>query len=279
MGLANRLLKNGFMCLGMMFLFFPAIGGRAHAACAEQAGADGLVNEAGPLWAQKTPQSVGEAVKKLEQAAALCPDDGAAWTLLTQAYWQSGDWLPREQKDERLALFNKGEAAADKALALDPKSIDGLYWKTTNMASAADMKGWASSLWMFPTLLKNMDQVDAMDPHYYYGATKRFWTEVLFRVPLWLAGRFGYDIEKDVLLPIEDEIKREPRYLGNYVYAARILWKVGGEEKQQQALDYLDAALKADPNALPAEAGDNASNQRDARRLWKEFTGKDWPER
>ncbi|HUT52937.1 MAG TPA: hypothetical protein VM658_06065 [bacterium] len=279
MGSGKRLIKNGLTCLIMAALLGMAGAGTAAAACAEQATADGLVNEARPLWAQKTQTSVGDAVKKLEQAAALCPDDEAAWTLLTQAYWQTGDWLPREKKDGRLALFVKGEAAADKVLALNPKSIDGLYWKTTNMASAADMKGWASSLWMFRTLLKNMDQVDAMDPHYYYGATERFWTEVMFRVPLWLAGKFGYDLEEDILKPLLEEIKREPRYLGNYVYAARILWKVGGEDKHKQALDYLDTALKADPNALAADAGDNAANQREARRLWKEFTGKDWPQR
>lgn len=252
---------------------------KARAECAEQAKAAGLYREAAGLWAQKTQKSVADATSKLEEATAACPDHEKAWTLLTQCYWQTGDWLPREKKDERIALFTKGEAAADKALALNPKNIDALYWKTTNMASAADMKGWASSLWMFPTLLKNMDQIDAMDPHYYYGATKRFWTEVMSRVPLWLADKFGYDIERDILLPIEDEIKREPRYLGNYVYAARILWKVGGEDKQKQALSYLETAIKADPEALPAEAGDNAANQREARRLWKQFTGKDFPGR
>jgi cytochrome c-type biogenesis protein CcmH/NrfG len=105
MGSTNRMLKTGLTCLGMMALFTLAVAGRADAACADEAKADGLVNEAKPLWRQKTPPSVDEAMKKLEQAAALCPEDEEAWTLLTQAYWQAGDWLPREQKDQRLALF------------------------------------------------------------------------------------------------------------------------------------------------------------------------------
>jgi tetratricopeptide (TPR) repeat protein len=254
----------------------------APAACERGKEAGALVEEAQDLLAERTDETVEKALEKARKAAGLCPDLKEAWLLQASCWWEAGEALPKESKDQkrkRIEYFEKGEAAADRALALDPDDADALYSKTVNMASAADMKGWASSLWMFPTLLENMQKIDEIDPHYGYGSTDRFWGEVMTRVPLWLAARFGYDLEEDVIKPLEEELKLEPRYLGNYTYLARLLWKTGDEKNRDRALSLLKTAIESDPEALPEYRGDNRRQQEIARRMWKEYTGGEFPAR
>ena len=249
--------------------------------CSDDAGAkaDELYAQSGFVFTKdRTPQTMLEAIKLIEQAVQICPDHEKSWALLCELYWQYGDALPKKTRDDkkvRIEWFTKGEAAGDKALAVNPDNVQALFFKTCNMGGGADMKGWSSSLWMFPTLKENMEIVDQKQPHYLYGGTARFWCEVLFRVPLFLAGQFGYTVEGRLQI-LEDEIKREPRYFSNYNYIAPLYWKTDEHDK---ALRYLKKVIEGDPNAFPEQAGVNRMEQRRARRYWKHFTGKDYPER
>jgi hypothetical protein len=247
-----------------------------------KAKADALYKEANDLYNDRLdhPDNPRAALAKSEEAVKLCPDHAAAWAFVAALDWALGEALPKQtkaDKQKRIEWFTKGEAAADTAMKADPNNADAIYWKASNMAAAADMKGWASSVWMLPSLIKYMDTIDKKDPHYGYGATKRFWAEVMSRVPLSLSDKFGYDPHKDVVDPLEAEIKREPRYLPNYIFVARALHTMGKPEDKQNALDHLRAAITGDPNALPDQKPDNAAYQRIARELWKEWTGKDYP--
>lgn len=238
--------------------------------------ADALVAKAKKIFSQKNDvPTADKAIVLCLQAVKQCPEQINGFVLLSQLYWERGDWLPRNQKTARMNLFKKGEAAADKALAIDPNNGKALYWKTTNMAAIADMEGWTKSLWMFKTLRQNMLRVDELEPHYDYGATSRFWCEVLARVPLFLAGRFGFE-PADVVAELEKEIVREPRYFANYVYAARVYWKL---EQKEKALSHLEYVLKNNPNIMPSELGPNTKQKQIAAQLWKEYTGKTYPGR
>lgn len=234
---------------------------------------EALLKEANAVLVGRTDKDLQAARLKAEEASRLCPDCVGPWLLLSEIYWNIGD--RSTDQAQRAQWFAKGEAAGDKAMALDPKSAGPLYWKTTNLASASDLKGWSASLWLFPTLLKNMEEVDRRDPHYYYGATERFWAEVLNRVPLFLADRFGYK-PADVARDLDAEIKREPRFFANYTYAARLYWKMGQKDKALERLAYV---LSHDPAALPEFRGDNQQHVLLAKKLWKEYTGRDYPQK
>jgi len=275
------------MCVGIAILTVVLSGAwpvsKARACPAEaKAKADALYKEAQELYFERLdhPENIKTAMAKAEEAVKICEDQAPLWAWVSALDFAMGESLPKESKadkDQRLDWFAKGEAAADTALKLDPKNLDALYWKTSNMASAADTKGWASSLWMFSTLMKNMQTIHDADPHYGYGAVYRFWVEVQMRVPLFLAGKFGLDLQKDLIEPLTEEIKREPRYLPNYVYLARVQWRTEDPKNREQALANLKIAITADPNALPAEKADNRVHQAMARDLWKQWTGKDYP--
>ena len=248
----------------------------APCAAADRAKAEALYRDAKVALNERYDEPTGRAaVGKLEEAVTLCPGWEAAWVYVSEEAWNVGDAQPEKAKAEKMAWFRKGEAAGDRALAINPSSAGGLYWKTTNMASIADVKGWMSSLWLFPTLRANMNRVDALEPHYYYGIVARFWCAVFDRVPLFLADRFGVNIN-DLIARTEDEIRHEPRYFSNYVYLARLL---AIRKERDRALARLEYVLSNDPAILPDEAGDNAFERGNARVAWKQITGKDYPAR
>lgn len=263
----------------MVFLLSSTLGSKTRECdCPpeKKARAKELYEKADTIKARKfTPETVKSGIGDLKEAVELCPCHTPLWVLLSNYYWQLGDWLPDDMEDEKRAWFEKGLAAGEKALSQAPEEPGAIFFKTLNEAAIADIKGWASSLWMFPDLLKAMDKVDAIDPHYEHGATDRFWSEVLCRVPFWLAGRFGFTVD-EVVSDLKEEVRREPDFFENHTYLARILWKQG---KEYEALSRLKYVIEHDPDSLPAYAGQNRRQQKKARKMWKEFTGKNYPNR
>ena len=223
-------------------------------------------------------ESLLKAIGWLEEAGRLDPGNEEIQIQLSWRYWMAGEYLPKESKEEReerLRWFEKGQAAGEKAMALNPKSVGGIYWSTVNLAAAGEMKGVLSSLMLAGTLFGNMSRVDRRDPYYLYGATRRFGSEVLIRVPTFLTSRFGFKHEYTVE-DLEWNIERWPNYFDNYVFLARVHWWAG---EREQALQRLEFVLGHDPVIFPEEKAENALQQKMARGLWKEWTGKDYPER
>jgi len=244
-----------------------------------KAEADRLYQEArGVLKEKLDTESITRAIGLLEKAAELDPRNEEIWIEIAWRYWMLGDELPKESGDEkakRMELFNKGLAAGEKALEINPKSIGGLYWYTVNLASQGEMKGILSSLSLAGTLFGNMSRVDRRDPYYLYGATRRFGSEIFVRIPTWLTERFGFKpeyIEEDLLLNIE----KWPNYFDNYTYLARVYLWMGDKDKAVKMLEFV---LSNDPSIMPEERAENERQQIFAREMWKDITGKEYPEK
>jgi len=223
-------------------------------------------------------KSLTQALALLEEAAELDPKSEEVWIQISWRCWMRGDALPkasRQERQKRLGLFEKGMAAGEKALEINPRSVGGMYWYTVNMASGGEMRGILSSLWMGGTLFGNMGRVDRRDPYYFYGATRRFGSEVFVRMPSWLTERFGFKTEY-IVEDLLDNIQRWPNYFDNYTYLARIYWWEGNKDK---ALDMLEFVLTQSPEVMPEEKAENARQQVFAREMWKEYTGKEFPQR
>ena len=71
-------------------------------------------------------------------------------------------------------------------------------------------------------------------------------------------------------------IEKWPNYFDNYTYLARVYVWAG---KKDKALDMLEFVLSHDPNIMPEEKAENARQQKIAREMWKEYTGRGYPER
>jgi len=231
------------------------------------------------LVADVTKESYKKANELLEKAVAIEPDNDMLLVELASGYWEYADQLPketREQKKLRLAWFDKGKAAAEKALAIK-KTAGAHFWFAVNLAAGGEMKGIMQSLWMYPKMVKHSKKSEALDPEYLFGATSRFWSEVVTRVPD-LALRL---VGMNPLIPlrkIEEQMKKNPLFLENYNFAARYYARM---KKKGKALDTLEFVLKTNPRSAANKAwhSSNVYAQSEAREMWKEFTGKNYPER
>jgi len=263
--------KNILSILGLTVVCLVVSAGVSRAQSADE-----LYKQANAMLKESLDEkSVTESLKLLEQAAELDPGNEEVWIRISWNYFLLGDDLEKDLKEERRALFEKGKAAGEKAMQINNRSSGGMYWYTVNLASAGEMKGILSSLSLAGELFSNINRIDRRDPYYYYGATRRFGSEIFVRVPTWLTERFGFKaeyIEEDLLMNIE----KWPNFFDNYTYLARVYVWSGQMEK---ALEMLEFVLSHSPDIMPEERAENAKQQEIAKEMWKEYTGKEYPEK
>ena len=237
-----------------------------------------LIDQAWALVkADMTIANIDKAIKLLEKANQLDPNNHDILVELADYYWQRGDLMPEETKEERKArerYFIKGKEYAEQALKIK-ESAGAKYWYSANLASSYEFKSVFAQASIFPTLKKNVDWILERDPDYFYGGAARFWSKVVAKVPTVVMRMVGQD-PKEIEEVLQTAIDHFPNYLLNYVYKAMFCWKLG---KKDEALKALDYALKQDPNIFPEEVAKNRLAQRTARKLWKKYTGKEYPER
>jgi tetratricopeptide (TPR) repeat protein len=220
-------------------------------------------------------KNVDAAVKELEKARKLDPNNVDLLNELADQYYYHGELMPRKTDadyDARNVWFEKGYEAASASLKIK-ETAGGHYWAAANLAAENENSTIVGQVYIFPELKEHMDWIDKNDPNYKYRASARFWSRVVVRVPEAVIKRVGQDPEQ-VYQWMEQAIKAEPRFLDNYVYKAEFLWARG---KKAEALATLDTCLKMDPNAFPEERAYNKYAQSRARGLWKEWTGKEYP--
>ncbi len=219
-----------------------------------------------------------KAIALLDRAAGIDPGSDVIWAEIAWRCWFQGEALPKDSKKDkqrRMEIFEKGLAAAEKARKINKESVGGIYWYTVNLAARGEMHGVMSSLALTGTLIINKGRVDRLDPDYLYGATRRLISEVFVRVPGWLATKFGFEprlVEED----LQANIEKWPNYFANYTFLARVyIWA----KEKEKSLAQLDYVLKGPADRMPEEKAENEREQRIARRMWKEYTGKEYPAR
>jgi len=237
-----------------------------------------LIDQAWVLdHADSSPAIYKQCLDLIEKADQLDPNNPAILTELSRYYWNYGDSLPKATKEQQKTnegIYAKGLAAAERSLALKEDSGNH-YWWAVNKSAGLEFSSIFAQAAAFLTIKKHSDWVTDREPTYYYGAPGRLWSEILVRVPKVVVEMVRWDVQEAVDL-INNAIKEEPRYLDNYVYKARFYWKYF--EDRGEALKDLEYALKQDANTLmPGEASANRVSQRDGRELWKQITGKDYP--
>jgi len=218
-----------------------------------------------------------QAIQILEKALKLDPNNPDIMIELANYCWQRGDQMPKatdQDFDARNVYFNKGKSYADQALKIK-ECAGAYYWYSANLASGNQNRSVLVQARLFPTLKKNTDWIDAHDPGYFYGGGARLWSKVVSEVPEALL-KMGLADPEDAYQSLNDAIKFEPRYLLNYVYKGNFCWRMG---KKDEALKELDFALRADPNIFPEELAKNRLAQKEAKESWKQFTGKEWPQK
>lgn len=224
-----------------------------------------------------TIKNIDIAISALKKAEELDPKNIEILVALADEYWQRGDLMPKgndEEWDARNHYFNKGKEAAEKALAIK-ESAGGHYWYCANLASSYENRSVFAQAGIFLDLKKHMEWIENNEVGYLYGGYARFWGQVLARIPDIVVKLTGQD-PNEVYEKLENAIKIEPRYLLNYVDQGQFLHRMGEDEK---ALDALKKAIETKPEIFPEELAKNKHAKKRALGHWKEFTGKEYPEK
>jgi tetratricopeptide (TPR) repeat protein len=74
-------------------------------------------------------QHFAQARAGLEEAARLAPDLDTIWWMRARIAYLEGEALPADDRDGRLAAFERAERFADEAVALAPEHGEGWLWR------------------------------------------------------------------------------------------------------------------------------------------------------
>lgn len=244
--------------------------------------AEELMDQANAVISEsENPAQVQPAIRLYQEAVKVAPGYDKAWWGLAMALWGKAMLMPNQTKQEKQAVFAvlaQAKDACNKALKIDPKSPGANYWLSNIMLTESSLKNIVQQAVILPEIFRLNDKVAAVDPYFENGAIFRSFAIVLITVPEWLSKSVGY--EPEVVIPYLDKaIELEPKYFANYVYRALVYHKLNDRQSNQNALKDLEYVITHDPDALKGYGRENRTQQRDARALWTEITGKDYPAR
>lgn len=106
--------------------------------------------------------NLDRAADEYRAVLAIDPKNVDAYWKLSEVTFKRGE--ADKDVEVRKKLFTESQGYAEKALALDPKSPEGLYWLAVNQAMFADMSGGLSGLKLINRVKTELAQVTELDP-------------------------------------------------------------------------------------------------------------------
>ena len=212
------------------------------------------------LFAQRADLAKArQAAALYEKALQANPKNEAAAYKLARAYY----WIGKHQKtdEQKVAVFEKGIAAAKKALAIDPRSLGGHFWLGVCYGVYGSAKGVMKSLSLVDPIKQEMAAVIARDPSYESGGAYRVLGRLYFKLP----GLFGGSNRKAVQ-NLKTAIKYGPHRWLNHIYLAEVYLDQGEKEKARALLKQVLAG-PPEPGLEPEWTEEKAT----ARKLLQEM--------
>jgi tetratricopeptide (TPR) repeat protein len=207
----------------------------AQAAAAAAAGAD-----PDALYAQREdPAKARQAANAWAQRVKANPKDfESAWKLAKALYWLGG----HGPETGRRADLEAGMAAADAAIALDPKRPEGYFWKAANMGALAESFGMRQGIKYRKPIREALETVLKIDPKFQAGSADRALGRWYYKVP----GLFGGSNEQSVQ-HLRKSIEYDPNSTASHFFLAETLLDMGRRADARAALQkVLDAPIDAD---------------------------------
>jgi hypothetical protein len=162
------------------------------------------------------------------------------WADVSRAYLRWGD-LERASAT-KLALYEKGEAAGQKAEQIDPTNAAAVFWGTANMACVGRTRGVMNSLFMLGDLRKGLNRTLALDANFHFA--RNTLGEIDHAVP-GLAG--GSDDRAEQAYT--EVLRRNPHFTVTMILMARLKRDQGEkDEARRWAQKVLDEKAPAMPN-------------------------------
>lgn len=132
-------------------------------------------------------------------------------------------------RDEKLDAYDCGRRAAERVVELEPKNPTAHFLYATNTARWGETKGLLGSLFLLPTVKKEMNIVINLDP--YFTPVYALAGNVYYEVP----PLFGGDLDKAEAM-FRKGLEQDPTFTAMHVGLAKTLIKKGRSDEAQQEL-------------------------------------------
>jgi tetratricopeptide (TPR) repeat protein len=123
--------------------------------------------------------------------AANSHDFESAWKLARACYWLGGHVPAGEQRQE----YERGLAAATRAVELEPERPEGHFWMAADMGAMAESFGLRAGIKYRGPIKSELEAVLRIDPAYQQGSADRALGRWYFRVPRLFGGSKDKAIE------------------------------------------------------------------------------------
>lgn len=177
--------------------------------------------------------------ENLDKDGVSKPEKVKGLVDLSRAYLRLGDLMAKDSA--RIALYEKGRAAAQRATKLSPKHADAIFWDAANMALVGQTRGITNSLFMLGDLKTALNRVLKLDPSHNYAR------ETLGRIHHAVPGMLGGSDAKAEKL-FRECLRRDPNFTPCMVTLARFHIDNGDEDK---ARPLLKAVINAKKSSVP----------------------------
>lgn len=189
----------------------------------------------------ENPKKIDQLKAGLEKAAETDPDFDTLLAL-AQVCFMYGD-VRATTEDEKLAAYDRGRQAAERAIQLVPKSAPAQFWYGTNTGRWGQTKGMMRSLYLLPTVKRAMQTALALDPA--YAPAYALGGNIYYEVP----GYVGGDLDRSEAM-FRKGLELEPRNTAMRLGLARTLLKKG---RTADARRELEAVLGEKTPSNPAD--------------------------
>ncbi len=162
------------------------------------------------------PGRFEQAIALYEQALAMKPTAYYLLWRLSEFFQIYGQILGPEDKQRKIAAWEKGLAYGKKAIEVHPQGKEGHFYYMANMGALAQLKGTLFSIWNVRTIKREIDKTLELDPSYPPALVAK--AQFITEFPRALGG----GDEQEAMALYRRAIEIDPDYLIPYYFMAQL---------------------------------------------------------
>jgi tetratricopeptide (TPR) repeat protein len=155
---------------------------------------------------------------------------------------------------------SSGKSVEEAMKVLSKKEVPAIYWTAASLGKWAKAAGIATQLKYKGRIKALIEQVEKLQPDYFFSATSRFWGAFYAVAPSFAGG----DLNKSKV-HFDKSLKNAPEYLGTSVLLAEVYWTKRGDKKEFEKT--LRDVLASNQERHPEIGPENAMEKKKAEKL------------